>query len=149
MAQRYLSLKTVLLLAALATFSTLMLRAQVKSADPQASSNLTAEQTDQLTRLNQLEEQLQKSRTALHATINEYGWESDQADAARAKLFTDRAEYRKLRRSLRASGVAVPPPSGYGMGASADQPGQAGCRHCGHRQGFHRGGDCRCSCGGW
>jgi hypothetical protein len=147
--RKYSELKIIILGVALALVSVIGLPAEDAQPNPQASANLTAEQKNQLTRLTQLEEQLQKSREALHAAINEYGWESDEADMAREKLFADRSEYRKLRRSLRASGVAVPPPSGSGAGGPDDRAGQGARSWQGHHHGYHRGGPCGCDCGGW
>ena len=114
-----------------------------QDATPQTDAKLTAEQKVQLERLSQLEQQLQKSREALHAAINQYGWDSDQADDAREKLVSDRAEYRKLRRSLVASGVPVPSPSGFGAGGPTNPP-PAG-RGTGRPYGrHHRNCDCPC-----
>ena len=116
-----------------------MLLAQSAKPDPPSSPKVTADQQTQLNRLAQLDEQLRKDRMALHATINEYGWESEQADDAREKLVSDRAEYRKLRRSLMASGVPVPPPSGFAAGGPDNRPGPGagrgsrghhGCHYC-------------------
>jgi hypothetical protein len=125
--------------------------AQSSSANPQAAPQATAEQQKQLDQLNQLQEQLQKDRDAVHAAITQYGWDSDQTDAAREQLFRDRAEHRKLRRSLRSAGVAVPPPAG--MGQRAFRPGHGrNCPGCG--PGYFRGRGCRhhgrmcgCPCG--
>jgi hypothetical protein len=125
------------------------LYAQDARPSPQDSAKLTAEQKGQVERLAQLEDQLQKSREALHAAINEYGWESDQADDAREKLVNDRAEYRKLRRSLVASGMAVPPPSGLGAGGPDGRPSDRGGRGYGGRYGRHHHGHCGCDCGRW
>ena len=117
------------------------LGAQNPEPNPQSGAKITAEQQKQLDRLAQLEDQLQKSRDALHAAINEYGWDSDQADDAREKLVNDRAEYRKLRRALVASGVSAPPPSGWRAGGPGNGPGPRmgrgqgrhhGCPQCGH-----------------
>lgn len=85
--------------------------------DPQPAQKLSTEQQKQLDHLKQLEEQLMKDREAVHAAVTQYGWDSEQTDAARERLFRDRQEYRKLRRSLRAAGVDVPPPAGLGRGA--------------------------------
>ena len=122
-----------------------------QSADPapQSGAKITAEQKAQVNRLAQLEDQLQKSRTALHAAINEYGWDSDQADDAREKLVSDRAEYRNLRRSLRAAGVAVPPPSGLGAGSPGSGPGRGAGRWQGRHHGGHHCAHCDCDGGSW
>jgi hypothetical protein len=82
-------------------------------------------------RLNQLDEQLQKDRHTLHQAITQRGWDSEQVDVAQENLFRDREEYRKLRRSLRAAGVAVPPISGFGPGMGAPGPGVAPGRRSG------------------
>ena len=145
MFKEHSGLKIIVLGVALALVSVISFQAEDARPNPQAGANITAEQKNQLTRLTQLEEQLQKSRAVLHAAINEYGWESDEADEAREKLFSDRSEYRKLRRSLQATGVAVPPPSGLGAGGPADRPGQGARRWSGQ----HHGGPCRCDCGSW
>ena len=123
--------------------------AQSVDPAPQAGAKITAEQKAQVNRLAQLEDQLQKGRVALHAAINEYGWDSDQADDAREKLVSDRAEYRNLRRSLRAAGVAVPPPSGLGAGAPGGGPGRGAGRWSGGHHGYHHHGHCGCDCPGW
>jgi hypothetical protein len=125
--------------------------AQSSSANPPAAPQVTAEQQKQLDQLNQLQEQLPKDRDAVHAAITQYGWDSDQTDAAQEQLFRDRAEHRKLRRSLRSAGVAVPPPAG--MGQRAFRPGHGrNCPGCG--PGYFRGRGCRhhgrmcgCPCG--
>jgi hypothetical protein len=83
-----------------------------QSTTPRASALPTAEHEKQLDRLNQLDEQLQKDRDIMHQAIIQYGWDTDQVDSAQENLFRDREEYRKLRRSLRATGVTVPSPSG-------------------------------------
>jgi hypothetical protein len=149
MFNKYSGLKVIVLAVALALVSVISLQSEDAQPNPQTNPNLTAEQKNQLTRLSQLEERLQKSRDALHAAINQYGWESDEADVAREKLIADRVEYRNLRRSLRASGVAVPAPSGYGAGGSDNRQGQGGRGYYGPHHGYHRGGRCGCDCGGW
>lgn len=100
--------------------------ASAQSSAPQTTSKVTADQQKQLDQLKQLDEQLQKDRDALHQAITQHGWDSDQVDAAQENLFRNREEYRKLRRSLRAAGVAVPPPSGFGPGMGG--PGGGGGR---------------------
>ncbi len=127
--------------------------AQSSSANPPAAPQVSAEQQNQLDQLNQLEEQLQKDRDAVHAAITQYGWDSDQTDAARERLFRDRAEYRKVRRSLRYAGVAVPPPAGVGQRAFRRGPGR-NCPGCGPKYGRgqgrrHHGRMCGCRCGGY
>lgn len=85
-----------------------------QAEDPQAAPQVTDEQQKQLERLKQLEEQREKQRDALEAAIADFGWDSDEADEAREGLFRSCAESRKLRRELRQSGVATPPPAGFG-----------------------------------
>ena len=124
--------------------------AQSSSVNPQAAQQVTAEQRRQLDQLNQLQERLEKDRDAVHAAITQYGWDSDQTDAAQDQLSRDRTEYRKLRRSLRATGVAVPPPTGMGMragGPGGDRPGRRAGRMSRAGRGHHRGGMCNCPCG--
>jgi uncharacterized protein YlxW (UPF0749 family) len=124
--------------------------AQSPSPDPQSTPKVTAEQQKELDQLKQLEQRLQTDRDAVHAAITQYGWDSDQTDAAQDQLFRDRAEYRKLRRSLRTAGVAVPPPGSMGRRAFRSGPGREnwggpwyGRRGAGWG---HRG---RCRCCGW
>jgi hypothetical protein len=137
------TLVTVLMLVVGSGFS----RSFAQTADPQVAPKVTAEQQRQLDQLKQLEDQLQKDREALHTAITQYGWDSEQVDEAQENLLRDRVEYRKLRRSLRAAGVAVPPPSGIGTGPRGGREGRwAGRRHYrGH--GCHHCGDCPCC--GW
>jgi hypothetical protein len=127
--------------------------AQTPSGNPQAAQQVTAEQQKQLDQLKQLEEQLQKDRDAVHAAITQYGWESDQTDAAQEQLFRDRAEYRKLRRSLRSAGVAVSPPVGMGQRAFRGGPGGNyrgwGAGYMRHRGRGYRGRMCGCRCCGY
>lgn len=121
-----------------------------QSPDPQAAPEVTAEQQKQLDQLKALEGQMQQERDAVHASINEFGWDSDQTDAAREKLFQTRSQYRSMRRSLRSQGVAVPPPAGMGQRGFRSGPGQGnwdaprrgGCRGRHH----HWRGNCR-GCG--
>jgi hypothetical protein len=120
------------LLLAMASLGIAVVWGSAQSAAPQATPKATAEQQKQLDRLNQLDEQLRKDRGSLHQAITQYGWDSEQVDAAHESLFRDREEYRKLRRSLRAAGVAVPPASGFGPDMGA--PGRGG------RLGQRRGG---------
>ena len=122
--------------------------AQSARPDAQPSQNVTAEQQKQLDQLKQLERRLQTDRDALHAAITQYGWDSDQTDAAQDQLIRDRTEYRKLRRSLRSAGVAVPPPASMGLrggGPGTGRPGSGtGRMHHGRR---HHSGMCNCPCG--
>ena len=112
------------LLLAMAVLGIAAVWGTAQSAAPQTAPKPTAEQQKQLDRLKQLDEQLRKDRDALHQAISQYGWESDQVDAAQESLFRDREEYRKVRRSLRTAGVPVPPTSGFGPGMGA--PGAGG-----------------------
>ncbi len=112
-----------------------------QSPGPQASTQMTAEQQRQLDQLRQLDRQLEKDRDALHAAIAQYGWDSEQVDAAQQQLDRDRLEYRKLRRSLRATGAAVPPPTGFGAGPGGPGGGPRG--HAGRR---HHHSMCDCPC---
>ena len=116
----WLSKLGLLLAVALLGITTVWGSAQ--STGPQTAPKLTAEQQKQRDRLNQLDEQLKKDRDSLHQAISQYGWDSEQVDAAQENLFRDREEYRKLRRSLRAAGVAVPRVSGFGPGMGAPGP---------------------------
>jgi hypothetical protein len=111
------------LLLAIALLGIAAVWGSAQSDAPQATPKPTVEQQKQLDRLRQLGEQLQKDRDALHQAITQHGWESDEVDAAEDGLFRDREEYRKLRRSLRAAGVTVPPASGFGPGTGAPGPG--------------------------
>lgn len=117
-----------------------------QSAEPQIPTKLTADQQKQAEQLKLLEEQLQKDREAMHSAITQYGWDSDQVDEAQEKLFRDRAEYRKLRRSLRAAGVAVPPAPGLDFGTRGDRPGRMAGRMPHHGRGGHHCADCDCPC---
>ena len=146
---RRLSLWTGIITLGIALLSagTAGLRAQSSAANPPSNTKITAEQQKQLDQLAQLEERLQKSRDALHAAINEYGWNSDQADDARETLVKNRSEYRKLRRSLVASGVSVPPPAGFGVGGPGNRSGRGMGRGQGRYQGCPRCGRCGCNCG--
>jgi len=93
-----------------------------KPAPQAAGPQVTAEQQQQLGRLKELEVQLPKDRQALHQAAAQSGWDSDQADIAQEQLFRDREQYRKLRRTLAAAGVAVPPPYGAGAGTKGGHP---------------------------
>ena len=93
-----------------------------KPAPQAAGPQATAEQQQQLGRLKELQEQLPKDRQALHQAAAQSGWDSDQADIAQEQLFRDGEEYRKLRRTLAAEGVAVPPPYGAGAGTKGGHP---------------------------
>lgn len=101
---------------------------------PQAKSMVSAEQQKNLDHLKQLSEQLQKDRSAVDVAVNQYGWDSDEADAAQQRLFQDRQEYRSLRRSLESAGVAIPTdPAGPCVGCQHNC-----CGHCGsHGDGHH------------
>ena len=89
---------------------------------PQAASPEISAAQRQLGRLKELESQMSKDRQAFHQAAAQTGWDSDQADLAQEQLFRDREEYRKLRRTLRAEGVVVPPPYGAGAGARGGRP---------------------------
>jgi len=113
--------------------------------------SLSPEQQKQLDRLEQLEDQLEDDRAALQDAIARFGWDSDQVDEAENQLSQNRVEYRKLRRSLRQAGVAIPSPARFGqagMGASrgtgAGRWGRGHCHHCG--QGYRHCHHCRGSC---
>ena len=124
-----------------------------QSPEPQAAPPATADQQNQLNQLEALEGQMQKERDAMHAAINEFGWDSNQTEAAQEKLFQTRSEYRSLRRSLRSQGMAVAPPAGMGQRGFRSGPGRGnwdaprrggrgGCRGLQH----HWRGHCR-GCG--
>jgi hypothetical protein len=119
-------------------------------SDPQPAQRLTAEQQTQLDHLRQLEAQLRKDRATVHAAIVQYGWDSDQTDAARAQLLRNRQEYRQVRRSLRFAGVDVPPPAGLGRGTgrTARRWARAG-RHGDSFRPRHAWRMCHCPCAGW
>ncbi len=104
------------LAAALVVGGWMASRAVAQTATKAGDKQATAEQQKQLDQLQQLEGQLEKDRTAVHAAIAEHGWDSDEVDAAREQLIRDRTQYRQLRRSLVASGIAVPAPKGMGAG---------------------------------
>jgi uncharacterized protein YlxW (UPF0749 family) len=117
-----------------------------QSVGSQTAPTVTPEQQKQLDQLKQLEPQLQKDREALHQAIAQYGWDSEQTDAAQDQLVRDRMEYRKLRRSLRSAGVPVVPPAGMGSRMWGIGPGlrAGGMHHRGH--GGRHCADCNCSC---
>ena len=115
-----------------------MVSAQAQST---TTAQVTPDQQVQLDRLKALEQDLQKDRQGLHDAITQYGWDSAQVDAAQEQLNKDRLEYRKLRRSLRQAGVAVPAPQGWGAGGGMGGPGMPGMRG-GHKR-MH--GDCPCA----
>ncbi len=121
------------------------------SADPQPAQKPSAEQQKQLDHLKQLEEQLRKDRETVHAAITQHGWDSDQTDAARDRLFRDRQEYRQTRRSLRAAGVAVPPSAGTAWRARPDGGRGYGLRGRArwHRVGRGRSWPGWCGCRGY
>jgi uncharacterized protein YlxW (UPF0749 family) len=117
-----------------------------QAVDNQRVPKVTPEQQKQLEQLRQLGDRLQKDRAALHEAIDQYGWDSEQTDAAQEQLQRDRMEYRGLRRSLRAAGVAVPAPAGMSAGPG---PGGSGrmvgrmkpCGRCGRHC-----ANCACRC---
>jgi len=115
-----------------------------QAGNTQPALKVTPEQQKQLDQLNQLEEQLQKDRDAMHNAITQYGWDSDQTDAAQEQLVRDRAEYRTLRRSLRFAGVPVPPPTGMGAGPGGNRATSG--RMLRHGRGGSRGAGCNCPC---
>lgn len=138
---------TVILGGAILVVAWAVAGAQSPLPDPQSASQVTAGQQKQLDELTKLDQQLQKDRDAVHAAIAQYGWDSDQTDAAQDQLVRDRDEYRKLRRSLRAAGVAGPAATGMGMrgGAGGYGPGRgAGGMRPG--RGARGGGMCGCPC---
>jgi hypothetical protein len=130
-----------------------------QAAGSSGQESIAADQQNQLGQLQQLEGQLQKDRTAVHEAIGEFGFDSAQVSAARAQLLRDRTQYRQLRRSLVAAGVAVPAASGLGFGRSVARQGRMGprCRGMamrgrgmgprGNQLGWLRGGGCQCPCG--
>jgi len=100
---------------------------------PQAQSTVSAVQQKNLDHLRQLSEQLQKDRSAVDVAVNQYGWDSDQADAAQQRLFQDRQEYRSLRRSLQSAGVATPTDAaGTCVGCQNNCSGHCGSHGDGH-----------------
>jgi hypothetical protein len=142
---RTLTLTTTLATALLITGGAT--RAAGQSTDPSAASKATTEQQKQLDQLKQLEEQLYNDRVAMHAAITQHGWDSDEADAAREQLFRDRQEFRKIRRSLCAAGVAVPPPARLWPGIAGRRAARlvrGGHWHDSWRQPGRR--VCRCPC---
>lgn len=125
-----------------------------QAGNPPASSSdqpaVTAEQQKQLDALRQLEGQLDKDRAAVHEAIGKYGFDSDQVDAARQQLIRDRAQYRELRRSLVAAGVAAPQAGAgrWGGQAGAGRQGSGMGRGGMRGRGMMRGGQCGCPCRG-
>jgi uncharacterized protein YlxW (UPF0749 family) len=117
--------------------------------DSQTSAVVTAEQQKQLDQLKQLETQLQKDRTTVHDSIAKYGWDSNQADAAREQLFRDRMDYRQLRRSLRQAGVAVPVPQRVWSGPGSGHRMMRGGPGKGRMGGGMWRGRYQCPCGRW
>ena len=99
-----------------------------QTTDTQAAPQMTAQQQKQLDHLRQMGNQLQKDRAAVHEAIGKFGFDSNQVDAAREQLVRDRTEYRQLRRSLVAAGVAVPAASGMGFGRSVARQGRMSSR---------------------
>jgi Spy/CpxP family protein refolding chaperone len=115
-----------------------------QAAVPSAQASVTADQQKQLDQLRQLEDQLSKDRTAVHEAVGKFGFDSDQVDAAREQLVRDRTEYRQMRRSLVAAGVAVPRATGMGLGRSMAGQGRMGPRG----RMMRGGGRCQCPCFG-
>jgi hypothetical protein len=117
-----------------------------QAVDNQPIPKVAPEQQKQLEQLRQLGDQLQKDRAALHQAIDQYGWDSEQTDAAQEQLQRDRMEYRGLRRSLRAAGVPVPAPAGMsaGPGPGGSGPMAGRMKPCG-RSGRHCA-NCACRC---
>jgi hypothetical protein len=106
--------------------------ASPQSAAPQAVGQSTAGQQKQLDRLNQLEERLQSDRDALQQAVNQHGWDSDEADQAQEALASDRTEYRKFRRSMRAAGMDLPSNSEFrGNETPGGGPGSPRAHHHG------------------
>lgn len=62
----------------------------------------------QVEHLQQLEQQLRADQDSLGTTASQYGWGSDEADAALEQLLRDRKEYRRVARSLRSAGTTWP-----------------------------------------
>jgi len=91
-------------------------------ADGRKPQQVASGQQQRLGRLKELAEQLSRDRQALHQAAAQSGCDSDQTDVAQEQLFRDREEYRKLRRTLVAAGVAVPPPYGAGAGTKGGRP---------------------------
>ena len=122
--------------------------AGAQSAPPQAVSQPAASPQKQLDRLRQLDEQLQNDRDALQQAVDRHGSDSDEADRAEEVLARDRAEYRKLRRSLDSAGVDLPPSSEFCCGNDVRMTGPGSARtrgyahHCGHCWQEHDGYCC-------
>ncbi len=108
-----------------------------QSTPPQAVGQSAAGQKEQLDRLKQLDERLQNDRIALQRAVDQYGWDSDEADRAEEALARDRTEYRRLRRSLQSAGLDVPPRSEFccGNDVRVTDPGSIRTRACAHRCG--------------
>lgn len=110
-----------------------MNRVQAQTKPSETNSAVTADQQKQLNHLRQLSDQLQKDRDAVDAVAGEYGWDSNEADAAQQRLFQDRQEYRSLRHSLQAAGVSIPSAArNGGTVTQGTQNGRCGSRGCDH-----------------
>jgi len=103
--------------------------ASAQTKTPQSGTAVTAEQQKQLDRLTQLREQLRKDEDSVDFAVHQYGWDSNEADAAQQRLLEDRREYRSLRESLQAGGVNIP----------SDMWGAGMCAHC-NQMGSSRSG---------
>jgi hypothetical protein len=110
-------------------------RAHAQTRARQSNPPVTAEQQKQLDRLTQLEEQLQKDGDAVDSAVRQYGWDSNEADAAQQRLLGDRQEYRSLTGSLQQAGVSVPSDARGGMDTQNSQNGH--CCGYGHHSCWH------------
>lgn len=135
---RYFSYAAALIGILLGSFVLAQIVVAQQTGAPSAAQ-ITPDQQKQLESLEQLETKLQEDRATLQNAITQYGWDSDQVDAAQERLSQDRIQYKKLRRSLVQAGVSVPPAAGFGQGARTGQgPGmRSGCGggcwgHCHH-----------------
>jgi hypothetical protein len=117
---------------------------------PQPTRQPTQAQQQQLDRVQQLGERLGRDRQALDEAVIQHGWDSDEADQAQEILARDRAEFRSLRRSLRAAGVdlsaAAESSAGNDAGGCCDHSSAPGDECCRHGEDGHcchaRGADC-------
>jgi hypothetical protein len=116
-----------------------LMQAQTKPTD--SKSTVSTAQQKQLDRLQQLTDRLTKDRDAVSSAVAQYGWDSNEADAAQQRLLQDRQEYRSLRRSLQNDGVSLPT-------AAADSTGGNCCNHDGHHCCEHDGENHHCCSGG-
>jgi hypothetical protein len=115
--------------------------AQTKA--PQTNITISAEQQKNLEHLKQLSEQLLNDRDAVHSAVTQYGWDSDQVDAAQQRLLQDRQEYRSLRRSLQSAGVEIPANAvGPSTGGQNQCAGHCGSHGHGHHDCCGRANDC-------